>query len=159
MNCEDHRQIGNVLVDYCRALDRMDLDALADLFTDDCQVEFGPDARLRASGRNALRQSMARMWRWRRTAHHLSNVRVWSDRPDRAQAESYVYAWHEAQNGDIAEVFGIYRDVLVRVGNDWQIARRNMAMNGAQGAFRVPIPQADRIPPPPGWMPPEGLDD
>jgi ketosteroid isomerase-like protein len=153
------RKIEDVLVDYCRALDRMDLGALADLFTEDCEVDFGPDLRLRAAGRDDLRRSMARMWRWRRTAHHLSNVRIWLDGEDAARAESYVHAWHEGQDGTTAEIYGIYRDRLTRAQGIWRIERREMTMNGAQGAFRVPIPQADRATPPPDWTPPEGLDD
>ena len=154
----DRHAVEEVLVDYCRHLDRMDLDALAALFTDDCSVVFGPDPNLRAEGRAALRQSMARMWRWRRTAHHLSTLRIWEDGADAVRTESYVHAWHEAQDGASAEVFGIYRDRLVRTAEGWRIAHREMAMNGAKGAFRLPIPQAGRAAPPPGWIPPEGLD-
>ena len=158
MTGADRHGVKDVLVDYCRMLDRMDLEGLSRLFTTDCEVIFGPDSRLRAAGRDNLRRSMERMWRWRRTAHHLSNVRVWSDGADAARAESYVHAWHEAPDGTTAEVFGIYRDHLIRVCGDWRIARREMAMNGSQGTFRVQIPRAERAPPPPGWVPPEGLD-
>ena len=158
MTGEDRREIEEVLIDYCRFLDRMDLDALGDLFSEDCEVSFGPDPRLRAKGRKDLIGSMTRMWRWRRTAHHLSNVRVWFEGAEAARAESYVHAWHEAQDGKTAEIFGLYKDMLIRTGTGWRIRRREMAMNGAQGAFRVPIPQADRAEPPPDWTPPEGLD-
>lgn len=154
----DRHGIEDVLVDYCRMLDRMDLEGLSRLFTADCEVIFGPDPRLRASGRDSLRRSMERMWRWRRTAHHLSNVRVWSDGTEAARAESYVHAWHEAPDGTTAEVFGIYRDRLARSHGDWRIARREMTMNGSQGAFRVQIPQAERAAPPLSWVPPKGLD-
>ncbi|MEZ5862749.1 MAG: nuclear transport factor 2 family protein [Geminicoccaceae bacterium] len=88
----DRRQIEDLLIDYCRHLDRMALDELAELFTTDCRVTYGPDPRLAAVGREALAGSLARMWRWRRTAHHLANVRVWLDRADTARAESYVHA-------------------------------------------------------------------
>ena len=159
MSGADLQAIEDVLVDYCRALDRMDLEALAALFAEDCEVTFGPDPLLKASGREELRRSMTRMWRWRRTAHHLSNVRIWFDGADAARAESYVHAWHEAEDRGTAEVFGIYLDELVRSHDGWRIKRREMAMNGAQGAFRVRIPKADRNKPPPDWTPPEGLDD
>ena len=158
MTGADRHEVEEVLVDYCRMLDRMDLEGLSRLFTTDCEVIFGPDSRLRATGRENLRRSMERMWRWRRTAHHLSNVRIWSDGEDAARAESYVHAWHEAPDGTTAEVFGIYRDRLVRVCGAWRIARREMAMNGSQGTFRVQIPQAERALPPPDWVPPKGLD-
>jgi len=154
----DRRQIEDLLVDYCRHLDRMELDALAALFTTDCRVTYGAEPRLAAVGREALARSLARMWRWRRTAHHLANVRVWLDSADTARAESYVHAWHERPDGRTATVYGRYLDSLRRTPEGWRIAERRMDMNGADANFHVPIPQAPRQPPPPGWQPPEGLD-
>ncbi|MEL6782273.1 MAG: nuclear transport factor 2 family protein [Pseudomonadota bacterium] len=155
-----HRQaIETRLIDYCRHLDEMDLDALVQNFTEDCQITYGPDPRLEARGRKALKASLARMWRWRRTAHHLCNVRLWFDGPDNASAESAVWAWHEAQGGSRAEVYGVYRDSLIHSEDGWLIRQRSMSMRGASESFRVPIPQAHRHPPPPGWTAPDGLDD
>ncbi len=142
----DTAAITGVLTDYCRFLDRMDLAALGTLFTPDAQVIYGPDPRL-----------LARMWRWKRTAHHLANVRVWVE-GGTARAESAVHAWHEAADGSDAEIFGLYHDRLARVGEDWLIAERRMEMQGSRGGFRVPIPPAHREAPPPGWTPPQGLD-
>jgi ketosteroid isomerase-like protein len=153
----DTAAITAVLTDYCRYLDRMDLEALGALFTIDCRVIYGPDPRLAAVGRGALVASLARMWRWKRTAHHLANVRIWID-GDTARAESAVHAWHEAADGSDAEIFGLYHDRLVRDGGDWRIAERRMEMTGSRGGFRVPIPPAPRAAPPAGWRPPEGLD-
>lgn len=153
-----HRQITDVLVDYCRLLDAMDLGNLAALFTEDCQVTYGPDPQLQARGRTALEVSLARMWRWRRTAHHLANVRVWIDDEGRARAESAVWAWHEAPDGTEAQIYGLYRDTLVRSGAAWLISTRRMEMRGSSRAFRLPVPPAYRAPPPEGWNPPEGLD-
>jgi ketosteroid isomerase-like protein len=153
----DTAAITAVLTDYCRFLDRMDLPALGRLFTPDAKVIYGPDPRLAAEGREALVASLARMWRWKRTAHHLANVRVWVE-GDTARAESAVHAWHEAADGSDAEIFGLYHDRLVRTGEGWLIAERRMEMQGSRGGFRVPIPPAHRAAPPPGWTPPEGLD-
>lgn len=152
------RAIEDALVSYCRYLDRMDLCALAQLFTGDCSVSFGPDPRLAADGRAALETSLSRMWRWRRTAHHLSNVSVQFVSDSAADAESAVWAWHEAEDGTDAEIFGVYRDRLVRQDGAWLIANRRMEMTGSRGGFRVPVPAAFRAPPPPGWSAPEGLD-
>ncbi len=153
----DTAAITTLLTDYCRFLDRMDLAALGALFTTEARVVYGPDPRLEAAGREALVASLARMWRWRRTAHHLANVRVWVE-GDTARAESAVHAWHEAADGSDAEIFGLYHDRLARVDGGWLIAERRMEMQGARGGFRVPIPPAYRAPPPAGWTPPEGLD-
>ena len=153
----DTATITAALTDYCRYLDRMDLEALGALFTLDARVIYGLDPRLAAEGRDALIASLARMWRWTRTAHHLANVRVWVE-GDTARAESAVHAWHEATDGSVAEVFGLYHDRLVREGVGWLIAERRMEMQGSRGSFRVKIPSAHRAPPPPGWTRPEGLD-
>lgn len=70
-----HKQaISELLFAYCAYLDRMDLDALADLFTEDCQVDYGPEERMHSRGSRQLRHDLERMWRWQRTSHHLSNV-------------------------------------------------------------------------------------
>ena len=36
----DEREITALLVEYCRALDKMDLNAIAELFSEDCVVEL-----------------------------------------------------------------------------------------------------------------------
>jgi ketosteroid isomerase-like protein len=158
LTADDRFAIHDVLTDYCLHLDRMDLAALARLFTPDCTVIYGPDPHLTAQGSAALETSLARMWRWRRTAHHLSNVRLWPDGPGGARAESYVMAWHERPDGGTTTIFGRYLDQLTRTPHGWRIATRRMEMNGADAGFRVAIPQAPRHPPPPGWQPPPGLD-
>lgn len=158
LTAEDRLAIHDLLTDYCLHLDRMDLAALARLFTADCEVIYGPDPHLTARGAAALETSLARMWRWQRTAHHLSNIRLWPDGPDRALSESYVMAWHERPDGTTATVFGRYLDRLSRTPDGWRIAQRRMEMNGADAGFGVAIPQAPRHPPPPGWTAPPGLD-
>ncbi len=155
---EDRRAIEDLLIDYCLHLDRMDLPALARLFTPDCRVIYGPDPHLMAEGSQALQASLARMWRWTRTAHHLSNVRIWLDNKDTAHSESYVHAWHERADGSTATIFGRYLDHHARDPQGWRIKERRMQMNGADAGFRVAIPQAPRHLPPPGWAPPDGID-
>ena len=65
------QRIGETLARYCNHLDSMTLDDLGQLFTEDCAVSFGPNPTLEANGREALITSLARLWRWHRTAHHL----------------------------------------------------------------------------------------
>ncbi len=152
----DTAAITRVLNSYCSTLDRMDLPALCALFTDDCVVEYGPEEWLQSRGVAALEQSLARMWRWARTSHHLSNVQVEFTGADEAAASSYVQAWHERPDGATATVFGQYRDRLVRLEAGWRIAERRMVMNGSDSGFAVNINRFERIPPPAGWQPPEG---
>lgn len=152
---DDRQAITGVLVDYCFYLDRMELDSLADLFTAGCLVEFGPDDRLNSRGRDALAKSLQRMWRWRRTSHHLSNVRIEFAGPDEARATSYVLAWHERSDGSTATVYGQYLDRFERREGRWRIAGRRMLMNGSDKGFTVNLFPLERRPAPKGWVAPD----
>jgi len=151
----DRQAITDVLVQYCRALDLMDLPALVALFTDDCVVEYGSGEFLRSRGSEALQKSLARMWRWSRTSHHLSNVLIRFEGEDDAVSSSYVHAWHERPDGSTATIFGQYRDRFVRRDQGWRISERRMFMNGCDAGFTVNINRLDRAPPPPGWTAPD----
>lgn len=151
----DRQAITDVLVEYCRALDLMDLRALAALFTEDCVVEYGPGEFLQSHGSAALAKSLERMWRWSRTSHHLSNVLIRFDGSDAAFSRSYVHAWHERPDGSTATIFGQYHDRLVRQERLWRIAERRMLMNGCDAGFTVNINRLERRPPPPGWTAPD----
>ncbi len=147
----DKQAITEVLYAYCAHLDRMDLDALAALFTDDCVVEYGPEPRLQSHGAAGLRRDLARMWRWARTSHHLSNVMVTlEDDRVHAGATSYVLAWHERPDGSTATMMGQYRDRLVREGGRWRISRRRQELTGNDAGFDVNINRFERIPRPDG---------
>ncbi len=150
---EDRLAIADVLNRYCLCLDLMDLDGLAGLFTEDCHVSYGPEDRLTSRGRSALRHDLERLWRWRRTSHHLSNVEVRVEN-DRAQASSYLIAWHEGQDGRTATIYGRYEDRLVRTEGGWRIAERVQYMNGNDAAFTVNIHPTPRLPAPTGWTNP-----
>jgi ketosteroid isomerase-like protein len=147
----DKQAITEVLYAYCAHLDRMDLDALAALFTDDCVVEYGPEPRLQSRGAAGLRRDLARMWRWARTSHHLSNVMVTLEEDGvHAGAISYVLAWHERADGSSATMMGRYQDRLVREGGRWRISRRRQELTGNDAGFDVNINRFQRIPRPDG---------
>lgn len=150
----DQQEITSVLVEYCYALDRMDLPRLAALFTNDCVVDYGPDERLQSNGAVALEKSLERMWRWSRTSHHLSNVQIRVDDDD-ACVQSYVNAWHERADGSTATILGQYHDRFVRSDSCWRIAERRMLMNGCDAGFTVNINRFNRIPPPGDWVAPD----
>jgi 3-phenylpropionate/cinnamic acid dioxygenase small subunit len=147
----EKQAVAEVLIAYCTHLDRMDLDALACLFTEDCDVDYGPEPRLQSHGSEGLRRDLARMWRWARTSHHLSNIVV-NLAPDglHAHASSYVIAWHERPDGSTATMMGQYHDELVNQGGHWRIARRRQVLNGNDAGFDVNINRFERLPRPDG---------
>ncbi len=150
----ERQAITDVLIEYCTALDRMDLARLGGLFTEDCVVDYGPEEWLQSRGREALERSLARMWRWSRTSHHLSNVQIDFRDDDEAFVRSYVHAWHERSDGSSATILGQYHDRCVRGSEGWRIAERRMVMNGCDAGFKVNIHPFERIPPPDDWRPP-----
>ena len=150
----DRQEISDLLIEYCRALDVMDLSAIAGVFTEDCEVEYGPEDRLRSRGAAGVAKSLERMWRWARTSHHLSNVQIAFDGADRARSVSYVLAWHERPDRSTATVMGQYHDSLVRRNDGWRIATRRMEMNGCDAGFTVNLHRTRRQAPPPSWVAP-----
>lgn len=150
----NRQEITDVLIEYCCALDRMDLPRLSALFTDDCVVDYGPDEQLRSRGALALAKSLERMWRWSRTSHHLANVQMEFSGDDEALVRSYVYAWHERSDGSTATIFGRYHDRFIREDGSWRIGERRMLMNGCDAGFTVNIHRLERISPPDGWVAP-----
>ncbi len=141
--------ITEVLVAYCAHLDRMDLDALVALFTEDCDVDYGPEPRLRSHGSAELRRDLERMWRWARTSHHLSNVLVaLGAQRTSATATSSVYAWHERPDGGTATMMGQYHDMLVCRDGVWKIATRRQVLLGNDAGFQVNINPFARLAPP-----------
>lgn len=150
----DRQEIADLLAEYCRALDLMDLPAIAKVFTADCRVEYGPEERLQSTGAEAVARSLERMWRWARTSHHLSNIQVEFESPDAARAVSYVIAWHERPDGSTATVLGQYHDRLRRTEEGWRIAERRMLMNGNTAGFTVNLYRTPRRLAPPGWVAP-----
>ena len=142
----DKQAIAEVLYAYFSNLDRMDLEALGALFTTDCVVDYGPEPHLHSDGSDALRRDLARMWRWARTSHHLSNVMVELD-PDgeHASSVSYVMAWHEHPDGATATMMGQYHDRLVRDGERWLISSRRQVLTGNDNGFNVNINRFERL--------------
>lgn len=140
----DRLAIAELIHEYCRALDAMDLDRLAALFTEHCVVDYGPGPGMRSEGRAALRADLERMWRWARTSHHSSGVQVRFDRDGHASATSYVLAWHERPDGTTATMMGQYHDELVRGAHGWRISRRRQVLTGNDAGFTVAINPFER---------------
>jgi 3-phenylpropionate/cinnamic acid dioxygenase small subunit len=142
----DKQAITEVLYAYCAHLDKMDLDALAALFTNDCVVNYGPEPHLSSTGSEGLRNDLGRMWRWARTSHHLSNVMISLGEDGRsAESVSYVLAWHERPDGSTATMMGQYHDRLVREDSGWRIDTRRQVLNGNDAGFNVNINRFERL--------------
>lgn len=142
----DRQEITDLVYEYCRALDAMDLDALVALFTPDCVVDYGP--QIRSEGAAALHRDLARMWRWARTSHHSGAVQIKFDDVDSAVVYSSVLAWHETPDGSTATMMGQYHDRVRRTTDGWRIATRRQVLTGNDAGFTVGINPFERQPDP-----------
>ncbi len=144
----DRLAITRLLHRYCAMLDRMDLDLVPELFTDDCVVVYGPEERMQSRGAANLASSLRRLWRFARTSHHLSNVEIDFDGADEAQGRSYVLAWHQQPDGASRTLYAQYHDRFVRTPAGWRIAERRQYTNGSDVPWDLALAESERLPEP-----------
>jgi hypothetical protein len=130
---DDRTAITDVLHAYCEAVDGLRLDDLVTLFTPDCRYDRGL-GRV-AEGPEAVREWVAgALARYVASSHHLTNVRIELVDEESARASSYVQVFMRyAGSGDVAQLWGRYRDRLVRRDGRWLIAERELRVAGWTG--------------------------
>jgi hypothetical protein len=107
--------------------------AMAALFTEDCTTDYGPVTGGERHGRAAVEAWLTGIHRFARTSHHLSNVQVAFDGPDRATGVCYVLAWHRfPATAGVPDgwLFARYLDVYRRTSEGWRIHERREVMHG-----------------------------
>ena len=124
----DRLAIDEVLVRYCRGIDRCDADELRSVFTPDAVLDYGSGPQARDG---MVDQLIAGLRAMRLTQHSISNALVEID-GDRARAETYCTALHilglPGQEIEMV-VGGRYLDRLERREDGWQIAERLYVMD------------------------------
>lgn len=124
--------VQKAMTDYTRCVDTGRLDALADLFTDECHYDMGTGAPLTNRAEILQRGEQVRaMFRdspsfGGRVRHHVTPVSVDFGDPGRATAVSYFLTM--GRNGP--DHWGVYRDELVAVDGQWRFARRVVTVEG-----------------------------
>lgn len=145
----DERGIHRILLQYCRGIDRLDLDLVRSCYHPDATDSHGSfsgdvEAFLAWVGRILPRST--------RTHHLLANVLVDLDpvRPGRARAESYGVAIHEGDPGiperNLVTGFRFVDDFVRHAERGWRIQRRVATTEWVR-----------RTQPEDGWPIPEGL--
>ena len=95
----DQQHIHQILMRYCRAIDRCDAELLASCYHDDATCDYGANpgsaADFVTNTVNSLRQLAG-------TQHSVSNYYFLSLTAETAKVESYCYAYHRlaAPDGD-----------------------------------------------------------
>lgn len=134
---DDRTAVIDTVNRYATALDSRDWALLDQVFTPDVVGDFGAG---RLSGREALRDLVRRMLGGSGPSQHLlANHCVELD-GDAARCVCQVRAFSAGigpNAGRSYELFGEYRDRLVRTREGWRIARREMAIHHEIGSREV----------------------
>ena len=129
---EAREQIRDTIARYAHCVDGGRFDELVELFAPDgiLEVEGEPAHR----GRDAIRAFVAGVGHdiaastgAPRIRHHVGNVLVELEGPDRARARSYFLAVTDRG----VDHWGRYRDQLVPSGEQWRFALRRVRTDGA----------------------------
>ena len=132
----DKDEIVDLVHRYSYLVDHRLYDQLAELFTEDCVVDYGPWVGPPARGRVAFRamfggsESTDARPGFLATSHHNANVLVTFEGDDRASVLTSVYAWHRAPRGATPRIWGYYHDVAVRTSKGWRLAERQLRVAG-----------------------------
>lgn len=135
----DKSRIADVIHAYCLHFDRAEAEAVADLFTEDAVVDYGPEFPA-MTGREVILPAVASglATRFAATSHHVSNIMVTFDGPDRATSICYVYAWHRYRDGSRdGELWAQYHHEFRRTPHGWKIARLVLKAAGTDGFHRT----------------------
>lgn len=124
----DRFAIDEVLVRYCRGVNRCDADELRRGFASDATIDFGTGPH---PVDGAIDRILANLRPMRMTQHSISNVLIRID-GDQARAETYTTSLHiVGLPGQWAEMVigGRYLDRLARIDGEWRIAERVYVMD------------------------------
>ena len=120
----DRQAITELIHAYCFHFDNNEPDAVAALFTENATVDYGPEsATIAGSAAIAATISVGLERTFPATSHHVSNIQITLEGPDRARSVTYLYAWHRYVDGSPdGELWGRYRHRLVRTDAGWRIS-------------------------------------
>jgi len=127
MSLSDRDLIYNHLARYCFVVDRDDADAIADLFWEDAELEFGG----RHSGREAIRRCYDEWIQTKRNPvvglRHMIYLPLIELEGDEARTETYVDAdAHTRRSGRTVLLRSLYRDRLCRRNGEWRFQERHI---------------------------------
>ena len=126
-------QIHDVLLRYCRGLDRVDMDLVRGAFHKDAWVQF-PESLHVGSVDGFVGFLSNEMPRFVRTMHFLGNSFVEFDGPKTAHVETYLNADHQGSEkhhwkGEHVKLWARYLDRFEEREGVWLIARRRLLVD------------------------------
>ena len=126
-------QIHDVLLRYCRGLDRVDMSLVRGAFHKDAYIHFPKS--LHVGGVEGFFEFLAaEMPRFTRTMHFLGNSLIEFDGPATAHVETYLNADHQGSErhhwkGDYVKLWGRYVDRFELRDGVWLIAERRLMVD------------------------------
>ena len=130
----DKDEIIDLVHRYSYCVDHKLYDELAELFTNDCVVDYGPGVAPPVVGRAAFREMLGHPdGGFAATSHHNANIFVTFVDNDHASVRTSLYAWHQRTDGTTPRLWGYYHDTVVRGTAGWQIATRQLRVLGVEG--------------------------
>jgi hypothetical protein len=126
-------EIHDVLLRYCRGLDRVDMSLVRGAFHDDAWIDF-PESLHIGGVEGFVGFLAAEMPRFERTTHFLGNSLIDFDGPHVAHVETYLNADHQGSDrhhwkGEMVKLWARYLDRFERRDGVWRIARRRMVVD------------------------------
>lgn len=136
---EVHLAIGDLLARFCEHVDEYDIDAMGEVFTEDCVTDYGPGRGGRVEGRAATMARIASgQAAFRRTHHQLGQHRVRPAGETSYLVTTYVTAWHERWDGLKETLCLRYLDRVVLFEGEYRIAERKALAAVTHGFEGVP---------------------
>ncbi len=126
-------QIHDVLLRYCRGLDRVNMDLVRGAFHGDAWIDF-PKSLHVGSVDGFVEFLSAEMLRFVRTTHNLGNSLIEFDGPNIAHVETYLNADHQGSEehqwkDQTVKLWARYLDRFELRDGVWLIARRKMLVD------------------------------
>lgn len=154
-----HIEIGQVLLRYCRGVDRGDREMIRSVYHPDATDDHGTWTGLGVDFADYIVDSLDRATGT--SQHHVTSSFIEVD-GDRASAESYFLAFHPTRDtageDTLAFVGGRYLDRFERRDGDWRISERRVVLDwtrerldGAPWASTSAFAQGARREQDPSW--------
>lgn len=126
-------QIHDVLLRYCRGLDRVDMSLVRSAFHPDADIQF-PDSLHKGSVDGFLEFLSNEMPRFVRTMHFLGNSLIEFDGPEVAYVETYLNADHQGSDrhhwkNSTVKLWARYLDRFEKRTGVWLIAHRALMVD------------------------------
>lgn len=130
------QQIHDVMMRYCRGIDRHDVALAKSTYHSDAYDEHGPS---RGNAHEVMDRVGIALSNLEISQHRISNMLIEID-GESAHAETYFHALHIEKGADFEEqVFGRYIDRFERREGEWKIAHRQVVLDYATCPPRAPI--------------------